>query len=283
MNFSFRKSPKKAAAQQRHRENTLIQEDRQNLLSASSDFFIREAYKTLRTNVSFALAGEENSKVILVTSSQQEEGKSITSLNLAISFAQTDRKIIILDCDLRRPKLARLMQISNPVGLSNLLMDYSLKDSAIVHSNVPNLDVLPAGDIPPNPSELLSSPRMQRLLEDLKKDYDMIVLDTPPINMVIDAVVLAPNTDGVLFVVRAHQSERGAVIHAVEQLEYASAKILGFVLNGVQLEDTSYGYDKRRYRGYKRYGYGKYGYGYQKYGYGYTSRKKSQSEKDENK
>lgn len=133
-----------------------------------------------------------------------------------------------------------------------------------------------SGDIPPNPSELLSSPRMARLLKDMRKKYDVIILDTPPVNMVIDAVVLAPMTDGVLFVVRANHSERGAVIHAVEQLEYAKAKILGFVLNGVDLEKTNYGYDRHRYRRYGRYGqYGRYGYGY---GYGYSSRKKPEEQ-----
>jgi len=256
----------------KQRESALIQEDRKHLLSIKSDFFIREAYKTLRTNVSFSLTGDEESKLVLVTSSLQSEGKSITATNLAISYAQTNRKVLIIDCDLRRPKMARLLDISAPVGLSNLLMNPSLRNEAIVPSGIENLDVILAGDIPPNPSELLSSPRMQRLLQELREKYDFIILDTPPVNMVIDAVVLAPQCDGVLFVVRANRSERGAVIHAVEQLEYSKAKILGFVLNGVDLENSNYGYGKYRYKRYKRYGYGKYGYGgygYSGYGYGY--------------
>ena len=267
MKFPFRKSENQAIMKQTQRKNTFIQEDRKHLLTATNNFFIREAYKTLRTNVMFSLTGEENAKVVAVTSSQQSEGKSITALNLAISFAQTDRKVIILDCDLRRPKLARLLQMTNTVGLSNLLMDPSLKDLAIVHSGIHNVDVVLSGDIPPNPSELLSSPRMQRLLKELKEQYDFVVLDTPPVNVVIDAVVLAPNVDGVLFVVRSDQSERGSVTHAVEQLKYANAKILGFVLNGVQLENTNYGYGKYKYGRHRRYGYGYGKYGYAKYGY----------------
>ena len=247
-----------------------IREDRRNLLTPKSDFFIREAYKTLRTNVSFSLTGDEACKVILVTSSLQSEGKSITATNLAISYAQTDRRVLLIDCDLRRPKMARLLKINNPVGLSNVLMDPFLLGEAIMSSGLPNLDILLSGDIPPNPSELLSSPRMERLLAAVRGKYDIIILDTPPVNMVIDAVVLAPLTDGVLFVVRSNHSERGAVIHAVEQMEYAKAKILGFVLNGVDLESTSYGYDRHRYR---RYGYGRYGYGRHGYGYGYSSKK----------
>ena len=272
---------KRTNTRQFKQDKALMQEERKNLLSVKSDFFIREAYKTLRTNVSFSLTGEEASKTVLVTSSLQSEGKSITAVNLAISYAQTDRKVVIIDCDLRRPKLARLLQINTKVGLSNVLMKPELMEEAITPSEIPNLDVIASGDIPPNPSELLSSARMERLLENLRERYDFIVLDTPPVNMVIDAVALAPRCDGVLFVVRANQSERGAVIHAVEQLEYAKVKILGFVLNGVELENTNYGYGKYRYkqyRRYKRYGYGGYGrgYGYNSgygygYGYGYTA------------
>ena len=271
MLFSFKGGKRAKPAKQR--EAIQIREERRNLLTPKSDFFIREAYKTLRTNVSFSLTGDEKSKIIVVTSSQQSEGKSITATNLAISYAQTDRKVVLIDCDLRRPKLARLLQLNNPIGLSNILMTPDLRDSAIIDTGLPNLDVILSGDIPPNPSELLSSPRMQRLLTSLRKQYDYIILDTPPINMVIDAVVLAPNSDGVLFVVRAGLAERGAIIHAVEQLEYAKAKILGFVLNGMELAKTNYGYSKNRYRRYGRYGrYGYGGYGYGGYGYGYSSR-----------
>ena len=301
LKFSFgpKKDPKTEAAQRKLRAATLMQEERKHILSSSSDFFIREAYKTLRTNVSFALADDESSKVVLVTSSLQSEGKSITAVNLAVSYAQADKKVIIIDCDLRRPKLARLLQANSPAGLSNLLMSRSkTPDVATVASGIRNLDVIPAGDIPPNPSELLTSQRMQQILELLKTKYDLIVLDTPPINMVTDAVALAPQTNGVLFVVRADRSERGAVMHAAEQLEYAKVKVLGFVLNGVELENTSYGYGRYGYRkygyrkyGYRKYGYGKYGYskygygkyGYSKYGYGYgySGRSRSQAQKEE--
>lgn len=252
----------------KHQESRSIQDDRKNLLSLRSDFFIREAYKTLRTNVSFALGGDNHCKVIVVTSSLQSEGKSITAVNLAISYAMTDRKVLVVDCDLRRPKIARLMQLNAKVGLSNLIMEPRLKKDAIIPSGIDNLDFLLSGSIPPNPSELLGSPRMQELLQDLRKDYDYIFLDSPPINMVTDAVVLAPESDGVLFLVRANQSERGAVAHAVKQLEYSQTKILGFVLNGVDMEKTHYGDKKYRYRRYFR--YGRYGYGYGRYGYGYS-------------
>lgn len=235
------------------RDNLRISEERRFILTPQSDFFIKEAYKTLRTNVTFSLAGEGSSRVIVMTSSMQGEGKSTTALNLAISFAQVDKKVLLIDCDMRRPKLGRLLDIQTPAGLSNVLVDPSLLEKAVVKDACGGVDVILAGDIPPNPSELLSSARMVKLLEHMREQYDCIILDAPPVNMVTDAVVLAPVSDGVLFVVRAELAERGSVMHAVGQLEYAKVKILGFVLNGVDLEKTNYGYG--RYRRYRTYGY----------------------------
>ena len=233
-----------------------IEEERRNILSQDSDFFMRESYKALRTNVTFALAGQEGSKVMAVTSAMQAEGKSITAVNLAISFAELDQRVLLVDCDLRRPKLARLLSQRVDTGLSNVLVRPQLLESAI-RPAAAGMDVLFSGDIPPNPSELLGSARMRALLEGLRDRYDCIILDTPPVNMVTDACVLAPVCDGVLFVVRADCSERGPVLHALEQMEYAKARMLGFVLNGTG-EGEGYGY--RKY-GYRKYGYWKYGYG----------------------
>ena len=240
--------------------------ERQNILSESSGFFIRESYKALRTNVSFALADEEACKVLIVTSAMQSEGKSITAINLAISYAEMNHRVLLIDCDLRRPKLARLLSMKGNVGLSNLIIKPELLRKAVQDSGIPNLDVIFAGDVPPNPSELLGSSRMKKLIDNLRENYDYIILDTPPVNMVTDACVLVPESSGVLFVVRSGVSERGATIHAVEQLEYSKAKILGFVLNEVKPENDYYGY--RKYGQYRRYGYGR-GYGYSRHGYGY--------------
>lgn len=256
-----------------HAQMTL---ERKALLSNRSDFYLREAYKTLRTNVTFSLADVDGSKVIAVSSSAQSEGKSITGANLALSFAQAGQRVLLIDCDLRKPKIARLLSMSAENGLVNALMDATKLEESIVPYGDTKLDVLLCGTIPPNPSELLGSERMKELLVFLREQYDYIVLDTPPINVVTDAVVLRSVVDGYLFVVRANQSERGEILHALDQLDYAQAKVLGFVLNGVALESTSYGYSKKRYRRYgygryKKYGYGKYGYGkyggYSAYGY----------------
>lgn len=234
------------------------QNEQDNIISSKSDFFIREAYKSLRTNVSFTLTGEEKSKVIVVTSSMQGEGKSITAVNLAVSYTMTDKKVLMIDCDMRRPKLARLLQQSAKVGLSNLIMDPALLPEAVCHTDIKGLDVILAGSIPPNPSELLGSARMQNLLEMLRDSYDYIFLDLPPVNMVTDAVVLAPKSDGVLFLVRANQSERDDVINAVRQLGYAKTKILGFILNDADLDKGHYGRGKY-YKRYSKYSYAGYG------------------------
>lgn len=236
------------------KEARSLLKERRNLLSPKSNFFVREAYKTLRTNVSFALNDEDGSKVVVVTSSLKDEGKSVTAINLAISYAMTDRKVLVIDCDLRRPKISRLLQLNAKVGLSSLISNPELLEDAIQPTKVQGMDVILSGDIPPNPSELLGSSGMLQLLEKLRRQYDFIILDSPPVNMVTDAVLLASRSDGVLFLVRANLTERGAVIHAVEQLEYAKAKILGFVLNDVDMEKTRYG--NYRYKRYHRYGYG---------------------------
>jgi len=259
-------SKEKYLGKRSNEANAAIVSQRKDILSESSSFLTRESYKTLRTNVNFALADQEGCKVIAMTSSMQSEGKSISTLNVAISFAEAGNKVLTVDCDLRRPKLARLVGISSSNGLTDLLIHPELEGEVFFNYR-PNLDVLLSGRIPPNPSELLGSARMENLLSSLRERYDYIILDTPPVNVVTDAAVLSRWTDGILFIVRAGQTERGAVAHALDQLNYAKARVLGFVFNGVDTETT--GYTKYRYKGYGKYGrYGRYGrYGYGRYGY----------------
>ena len=257
---------------------SLIEEERKYLLNAKSSFFSREAYNRLRTNLSFALAEADKCRTVMITSALQSEGKSITAANLAITLAEAGHHVLLIDCDLRRPKIGRLLSLKSEAGLSDILIQPKLLSGNVVQYRK-GIHVILAGSIPPNPSELLNSARMETLLSRLREGYDYIVLDTPPIGVVTDAAVLASQTDGVLVVVRTGQSERGPVTQAVEQLEYGNARILGFVMTCVPLEDTNYGYSHHRYKKYGRYGkygygkycYGKYGYGkygYGKYGYG---------------
>lgn len=260
---------KKVQAASQAQRLAKIKHDRKHILSKKSGFYLQEAYRALRTNVNFALADKEGSKVVMVTSSLQSEGKSLTALNLAIALGQMDQKVLLVDCDMRRPKLARLLNLNAPVGLSNLLVDLSMLEVAIVNSTEHGIDLLLAGDIPPNPAELLSSTRMQRLLELMRERYDYVLLDLPPVDLVVDAVALSSKCDGVLFVVRTDQTERGAVIHGIDQLRYAGANILGFVFNGVTSQ-TATGYGKYRFQKYARTNgrYSRYGYS-NRYGYGY--------------
>ena len=257
-----------------------IQEERKHILTSKSDFYTKEAYKTLRTNVTFSLTAE-GCRVIAVTSAMASEGKSITALNLAISFAETSQKVLLIDCDLRRPNQARLLDMKPKPGMTNVLVKMADTKSAIQKTMHKDLDVLLSGDIPPNPSELIGSERMGKMLEELKGQYDYIFIDTPPVNVVADTSVLSKYVDGLLFVVRQRESEKDSVLSAVSQMEFANAKLLGFILNGVRADGSGrYGYGKykkyKKYKKYGRYGYGR-GYGY---GYGYSREPEEQGEDD---
>ena len=164
------------------------------------------------------------------------EGKSITMLNLAISFAETGQKVLLIDADLRRPALARLLVERAAPGLSNVLAGLCSVDEAIHPGLYPNLDVLFSGDIPPNPSELLSSDRMHEIVDEMAEKYDYILVDVPPVNAVADVCIIANKLDGVLYLVRSNKAEKEEVKRGVNQLQMVGAKLLGFVLNGVEME-----------------------------------------------
>lgn len=231
---------------------------RRMLLGPNSSFYIQEAYNTLRTNIRFAIPGD-GCKRLCLTSGLASEGKSTTILNLAISFAETGSKVLLIDGDMRRPSLARLLIEKVSPGLSNILAGLSDVDEAIRKDIRPHLDVIFAGEIPPNPLELLGNPRMKALIDEMSKRYDYILVDTPPVSIVSDACEVANVTDGVLFLVRQNSTEKDAVIRGVKQLELSNSRLLGFVMNGIMDEGgKSYKY---RYRYRYRYKYrSKYAY-----------------------
>ena len=237
---------------------------RRLLLNSHTPFHIQEAYRTLQINLRFSLPGDDT-KVICLTSGHSSEGKSTTVLNLAISFAESGKKVLLIDGDMRRPSLGRLLIEKSSPGLSNLLAGLCTMEQAIRRHIRPNLDVIFSGEIPPNPLELLGSPRFAQLIEGLKGRYDYILIDTPPVGIVSDACEVASHTHGVLFLVHQNETEKDTVIRGIRQLELANAKLLGFVLNGVAPE------------GGKRYKY-RYKYGY-KYKYGYQSIRNGQDGK----
>ena len=215
---------------------------RRQILNKNSSFAVQEAYKTLRTNVRFFLRGEDCRK-LCITSSAAGEGKSITLVNLAISIAEAGDKVLLIDADLRRPALSRLLVEKATPGLSGILAGMEDWDEAIRKDIYPNLDVLFSGETPPNPSELLGSEKMEELIEAMAQRYDYILVDTPPVNVVSDACIVANLLDGVLMLVRKDRSRKDDIKRAVDSLRLTGAKPLGFVLNGVTLESgKSYGY-----------------------------------------
>lgn len=277
--FRFRK----VNTSTRRKEAKLVIQDRNNLLYKTSDFFMLEAYKTLRTNVTFSLTNDvDGGYVVAVTSALQGEGKSFNAVNLAISYAQADKKVLLIDCDLRRPKISRLLDLKSDFGLSNILVSPSLVENSLKNTPVDNLDVIISGDIPPNPSELLGSSKMEEILKWARENYDLIILDTPPINVVTDTVVLSSMIDGILFVVRAGRTERQDIIQAIDKLEYAQARILGFILNDIDQGKGAKGYKKYRYKKYNKYSHYAYGYTYG-YGYGYGYKPKESKDSDNKK
>lgn len=234
--------------------NMLVAQEREHILSENTDFFIRESYNTLRSNITFSLTGK-GCKIVAVTSTNQSEGKSITALNIAVAYAEINKKVLLIDCDLRKPKVHRLLEIKPMPGLSNILIDESKPADAIQTHEKYGIDVIASGDIPPNSTQLLETEQLEELFEYAKDKYDFVILDTPPINIVIDACILAKHTSGIIYVIRQDYAKKDHILNAVKQLEFSQGRIIGFVLNNItdkgilNLKNTKYG--KSRYASYK--------------------------------
>lgn len=212
---------------------------RRQILNKNTNFVTQEAYKQLRTNIRFCIRDQKCKKFCL-TSATAGEGKSITLLNLAISIAQTGKKVLLIDADLRRPAIARLLVEKASPGLSEVLVSDATPDEAIRVGVYPNLDILFSGEIPPNPSEILSSENMQQLIETSAEKYDYILVDTPPVNVVTDACVIANLLDGVLLLARQNRAKKDGVRQAINNLQLTGANVLGYILNGVTVDDSKY-------------------------------------------
>lgn len=202
---------------------------------------ISEAYRSLRTNLQF-INPDNPLKTILVTSTIPKEGKSTVSTNLSIAMAQMGEKVLLADTDLRKPILKKLFEIKSDKGITDVLIEKADLDSVIIPTKMENLSLLIAGKIPPNPSELLGSQKMEAVLEKLKEKFDFIVFDTPPAATVTDAAVLGAKVDGVLFVAQVGKVDREALFHVKEIFERVRAKILGVVLHMVPSTRGPYGY-----------------------------------------
>jgi capsular exopolysaccharide synthesis family protein len=207
---------------------------------------IAEQYRTIRTNIQFSMV-DRDVKSIVMTSSGPWEGKSTTSANLASVFTDQGKRVLLVDADLRKPTVQRTFGLSNVEGLTTLLSETDRKiDEVIQHVTGTELHALTSGPIPPNPSELLNSNRMNGLMKRFEEMYDIIIYDMPPVTSVTDAQIMAAKSDGVVFVIRHGVAKKDSVLNAKELLEMVNANILGVVFNGVE-KKTDYSY---------------YGYGY---------------------
>ena len=202
---------------------------------------ISEQYRAIRTNIEYSNV-DQNTKTILVTSSDKNEGKTTTVSNLAVSFANLNKKVLLIDCDLRNASIHKMFRLNNIYGLTDILAKDRAVDKCIQETELENLYVLTAGAIPPNPAEILSSEKMKNLIEDLKNMYDYIFIDTPPIGLVTDAGVLSSFTDGVVLVVKSESVEKKYLEETKKKLDAVDARILGAILNSYKSEQKDYNY-----------------------------------------
>ncbi len=221
----------------------------------ASTFQIVEAYKTARTNLLFALSTSEN-KVVAISSAEPNAGKSTSAANLAITMAQTGARVLLIDGDLRKPSLHKTFRLNRANGLSMILSGLLPLEECICREVAKNLDFIPSGSIPPNPSELLGSPTMDRLLEDVSKKYDYIFLDMPPLGVVSDALIAGSKTAGIVLVCRQRQTTYEELQNAVDSIAEVGENLLGVVVTNIRRDAHAYGsYSKYRYYKYYNYSY----------------------------
>ena len=228
-----------------------INETPKRKIGKDLDFGGIEAYNLLKTNLSFLLPKTNGrGKVVGITSSEPQEGKSFTSINLSYSLASDGYKVLLIDCDMRKPSIHRSLELQQAPGLSNLLVkDIEEPIQKGLHDN---MSVLLSGDIPPNPSNLVRSSAMEKLLEKYSKEYDYVIVDLPPVNSVSDPIAISSYLDGMVLVIKHAYTRRKVLNEAIRQLKFAKANILGFVYNG-WTSGSKYYFRKKNYYQYSSY------------------------------
>lgn len=210
-------------------------------------FEAAEAYKLLRTNLEFSFPESGNSKVIGITSSLRGEAKSTTSVNLAYSLAETGKRVVLVEGDLRLPVLSKRMNLRKAPGLSNLLAGQNSGNEVLQNSGLlNNLKVITAGTIPPNPAELLNSNPMKVTIDTMRDYFDYVIVDLPPIMAVSDALVVSKYLDGIVLVVRQNICDKKSLSETIRQLRFSQAKLLGFVMSGSDSKQRKY---RKKYYG----------------------------------
>lgn len=245
-----------------------LKRNRMAILNKDTQFIISEAYRTARTNIIFSVSGsgEDECKIIALTSANPGEGKTTSTINLAITFAQTGARVLVIDGDLRKPRIHQYLGVVKTNGLSTILSNQKTFEEVVFRNIRDGLDCLTSGSIPPNPAELLASNAMSQLLEHLKFQYDYVFIDTPPVTVVTDAAAVSPYINGMILVVRQGFTNHESIEHVISLFKIAKVKMLGFFVNDIDPASVNYGAYRSAYG--KRYGY-KYGY---KYGYRYGYR-----------
>lgn len=216
---------------------------RTGMIIADNPFsIVSEQIRTIRTNIQFSMI-DKDLQTISITSATDSSGKSTIASNLAGAFAAEDTKVLLVDADMRKPTIHKIFRVQNTQGLTNVLTDRHLKLSDVAHqSYVENLDFVTCGVIPPNPSELMGSKRMEELIEQMKEDYDLVIFDNPPLLAVTDAQVMATKVDGTIVVVPKGEVSKDELEKAASLLENVKANVLGTVLNKVEVDADTYYY-----------------------------------------
>lgn len=223
-------------------------------LHRNLEFTATEQYKLIRANLDFTLPENEKCPVIGVTSSMRGEGKSTTAVNLSYVFAEKGSKVLLIDADLRIPSIAKKLDIDSAPGLADLLKGKGAQITEFQTYLLPNWCILPSGDIPPNPSELLGSSRMEKLLNQLRSVFDYIIIDLPPVNLVSDAVSISSLISGMIVVIREEYTEKKELERCFRQLRLSNVNILGCVMNEAKSGGGAYRkYNKNKYYKYYRY------------------------------
>ena len=227
--------------EKKNKKKTVVYDPKQNILNENSHFSVIEAYKAARTNIMFTLVNEEGCKKIMMVSTEAGEGKSTTTLNLAMTFAQTGAKVLVIEADLRKPILSNYLDLKAEPGLSEYLGGFVKNAQEIIQhvSGYGTFDCMVGGHIPPNPSELLLSVTMIKLLDELAEKYDYIFVDTPPLHYVSDAAAIAKLMTGAVVFARQNHVKMDALEQTISSLEFGNGKILGYIFNNVKPETNN--------------------------------------------
>ena len=237
-----------AARKNRKKSAAFLSRDMEKTLHKNLEFTATEQYKLLRTNLSFTLPQEIACPIIGVTSSMRGEGKSTTAINLSYVLAESGKRVLLIDGDLRIPSIAKKMGIAGSPGLTDLLMGQGAQLSDYKSEQLDQWYILPAGNLPPNPSELLSSRRMENILKDLSGKFDYIIIDLPPVNIVSDALAIANFVAGMIVVIREDYTEKKELETCFRQLGLSNVNVLGCVFNEAKTAKAAYGKYKKYYR-----------------------------------